>query len=145
MNLIFRYRSHLGSMYIGMQHLQQSNVLLAQKYFTGCLAICDTDPVLLNEVAVMHFNLTEYDEALDFLNRALKKLEFTQRKNIIWETAWLNLAHTYRKLGYVTAFLRFVLVAMKPMLVSSAMLFSNLNNLKFLHPKETTTRPKSTF
>ncbi|KAF9217676.1 anaphase promoting complex subunit cdc16 [Podila verticillata] len=91
--------SHLGSMYIGMQHLQQSNVLLAQKYFTGCLAICDTDPVLLNEVAVMHFNLTEYDEALDFLNRALKKLEFTQRKNIIWETAWLNLAHTYRKLG----------------------------------------------
>ncbi|KAG0354485.1 anaphase promoting complex subunit cdc16 [Podila minutissima] len=91
--------SHLGSMYIGMQHLQQNNVLLAQKYFTGCLTICDTDPVLLNEVAVMNFNLGQYDEALDFLHRALKKLEFTQRKNIIWETAWLNLAHTYRKLG----------------------------------------------
>ncbi|KAG0025965.1 anaphase promoting complex subunit cdc16 [Podila clonocystis] len=91
--------SHLGSMYIGMQHLQQNNVLLAQKYFTGCLTICDTDPVLLNEVAVMNFNLGQYDEALDYLHRALKKLEFTQRKNIIWETAWLNLAHTYRKLG----------------------------------------------
>ncbi|KAK3829181.1 MAG: anaphase-promoting complex subunit cut9 [Benniella sp.] len=91
--------SHLGSMYIGMQHLQQNNVLLAQKYFTSCLAICDTDPLLLNEIAVVHYNLGQYEEAVQSLLKVAEKLRRSQRKNTIWETTWLNLAHSYRKLG----------------------------------------------
>ncbi|KAI7823781.1 hypothetical protein BC939DRAFT_396927 [Gamsiella multidivaricata] len=91
--------SHLGSMYIGMQHLQQNNVILAQKYFTTCLSICDSDPLLLNEVAVVNYNLGQYEEAVKTLHKVIEKLKRSQRKNVIWETTWLNLAHAYRKLG----------------------------------------------
>ncbi|KAF9930582.1 anaphase promoting complex subunit cdc16, partial [Modicella reniformis] len=91
--------SHLGSMYIGMQHLQQNNVLLAQKYLTTCLTICDSDPLLLNEIAVVHYNFGQYEEAVQSLLKVIDKLQRSQRKNIIWETTWLNLAHSYRKLG----------------------------------------------
>ncbi|KAG0225935.1 anaphase promoting complex subunit cdc16 [Mortierella sp. GBA43] len=91
--------SHLGSMYIGMQHLQQNNVVLAEKYLTGCLTICDSDPLLLNEVAVVHYNQGRYEEAVEALVRVIQKLERSHRKNVIWETTWLNLGHAYRKLG----------------------------------------------
>ncbi|KAF9133931.1 anaphase promoting complex subunit cdc16 [Mortierella sp. 14UC] len=91
--------SHLGPMYIGMQHLQQNNAALAEKYFDSCLTICDSDPLLLNEMGVMYYQLGRYDEAISSLNKVVQKLEHSQRKNIIWETTWLNLAHAYRKLG----------------------------------------------
>ncbi|KAF9906594.1 anaphase promoting complex subunit cdc16 [Linnemannia zychae] len=91
--------SHLGPMYIGMQHLQQNNAALAEKYFDSCLTICDSDPLLLNEMGVMYYQLGRYDEAISSLNKVVKKLEHSQRKNIIWETTWLNLAHAYRKQG----------------------------------------------
>ncbi|KAF9994084.1 anaphase promoting complex subunit cdc16, partial [Entomortierella chlamydospora] len=91
--------SHLGPMYIGMQHLQQNNVLMAQKYLTFSLNICDSDPLLLNEIGVVHYNLAQYDEAVKSFHKVIEKLQRSQRKNVIWETAWLNLAHSYRKLG----------------------------------------------
>ncbi|KAK5822057.1 hypothetical protein F5H01DRAFT_403927 [Linnemannia elongata] len=91
--------SHLGPMYIGMQHLQQNNAALAEKYFDACLTICDSDPLLLNEMGVMYYQLGRYDEAITSLHKVVKKLEHSQRKNVIWETTWLNLAHAYRKQG----------------------------------------------
>ncbi|KAG0323650.1 anaphase promoting complex subunit cdc16 [Dissophora globulifera] len=91
--------SHLGSMYIGMQHLQQNNIDLAQNYLTNSLSICDSDPLLLNEIAVVHYSLGQYDEAVRFLHKVIEKMQRSQRKNVIWETTWLNLAHSYRKLG----------------------------------------------
>ncbi|KAG0266487.1 anaphase promoting complex subunit cdc16 [Mortierella polycephala] len=90
--------SHLGAMYLGMQHLQQNNVLLAQKYLTSCLTICDSDPLLLNELGVMYYNMGQYEEAVQSFLKVIEKLQRSQRKNVIWETTWLNLAHAYRKL-----------------------------------------------
>lgn len=97
--LLWNFRSHLGPMYIGMQHLQQNNAALAEKYFDACLTICDSDPLLLNEMGVMYYQLGRYDEAITSLHKVVKKLEHSQRKNVIWETTWLNLAHAYRKQG----------------------------------------------
>ncbi|KAK3826712.1 MAG: hypothetical protein J3R72DRAFT_374447 [Linnemannia gamsii] len=91
--------SHLGPMYIGMQHLQQNNAALAEKYFDSCLTICDSDPLLLNEMGVMYYQLGRYDEAITSLHKVVQKLEHSQRKNVIWETTWLNLGHAYRKQG----------------------------------------------
>ncbi|CAO3571075.1 unnamed protein product [Mortierella alpina] len=94
--------SHLGSLYLGMQHLQQNNVPLAQKYLMSCLVICDSDPLLLNEIGVMYYNLGQYDDAVQYLLKVVEKLERSQRKNIIWETTFLNLAHAYRRLKKYT-------------------------------------------
>ncbi|KAG9069040.1 anaphase promoting complex subunit cdc16 [Linnemannia hyalina] len=81
------------------KHLQQNNAALAEKYFDACLTICDSDPLLLNEMGVMYYQLGRYDEAITSLHKVVKKLEHSQRKNVIWETTWLNLAHAYRKQG----------------------------------------------
>ncbi|KAG0219258.1 anaphase promoting complex subunit cdc16 [Mortierella sp. NVP41] len=101
--------SHLGPMYIGMQHLQQNNAALAEKYFDACLTICDSDPLLLNEMGVMYYQLGRYDEAIRSLHKVVEKLEHSQRKNVIWETTWLNLAHAYRKQGNYTEAERYFL------------------------------------
>ncbi|KAG0259048.1 anaphase promoting complex subunit cdc16, partial [Linnemannia exigua] len=73
--------SHLGPMYIGMQHLQQNNAALAEKYFDSCLTICDSDPLLLNEMGVMYYQLGRYNEAIISLHKVVQKLEHSQRKN----------------------------------------------------------------
>ena len=64
----------------------------------SCLVICDSDPLLLNEIGVMYYNLGQYDDAVHYLLKVVEKLERSQRKNIIWETTFLNLAHAYRRL-----------------------------------------------
>ncbi|KAF9204185.1 anaphase promoting complex subunit cdc16 [Haplosporangium sp. Z 27] len=91
--------SHLGHLYIGMQHLQQNNMMVAQQYLTFSLTICDSDPLLLNEIGVLHYNLGQFDDAVKSFHKVIEKLRRSQRKNVIWETTWLNLAHSYRKLG----------------------------------------------
>ncbi|KAG0249309.1 Cell division cycle protein 16, partial [Actinomortierella ambigua] len=77
-----------------MQHFQQNNTLQAQKYLMSCLLLCDKDPSLLNELGVMRYNLARY------FDKVVHMLEWSQRKNVIWETTWLNLGHAHRKLGH---------------------------------------------
>ncbi|KAG0323648.1 anaphase promoting complex subunit cdc16 [Dissophora globulifera] len=43
--------------------------------------------------------LEQHDEAIKFLHKVVEKMQRSQRKNVIWETTWLNLVHSYRKLG----------------------------------------------
>jgi len=47
-------------MFIGMQHLQISNNQLAEGFLTVAYGICDSDPILLNELGVLYYNKKEY-------------------------------------------------------------------------------------
>ncbi|KAF9114530.1 anaphase promoting complex subunit cdc16 [Mortierella sp. AM989] len=67
--------SHLGPLYLGMQHLQQNNTMVAQEYFVACLSICDSDPLLLNEIGVVHYNLAQYDDAVKSFHKVIEKLQ----------------------------------------------------------------------
>lgn len=43
-----------------MEHLQLSASNLAEEYFLAAKAINDSDPLLLNELGVVHYNKEEY-------------------------------------------------------------------------------------
>lgn len=52
---LVRARSHLPVMFIGMQYLQLSNIKAAYEYLEASYAICQTDPLILNEMGVVNY------------------------------------------------------------------------------------------
>jgi len=50
------YRSHLPLMFVGMEHILLSNYGLADEALDAAYTMCDGDPLLINERAVMAYN-----------------------------------------------------------------------------------------
>ena len=53
-------RSHLPLMFIGMEHIVLSNYSQADESLDAANAMCDGDPLLINERGVMAFNHGRY-------------------------------------------------------------------------------------
>ncbi|KAF9580813.1 anaphase promoting complex subunit cdc16 [Lunasporangiospora selenospora] len=66
--------SHLVPMYLGMEHLRQNSLLLAKRYLASSLTICDSDPLLLNELGVLYFDMDEYQTSIKYFKRLIAKL-----------------------------------------------------------------------
>ena len=56
-------RSHLPFLYIGMEHLRMFNFPLAEEYLDAAFSMCDSDPLLLNELGVLAYHLEKYVSA----------------------------------------------------------------------------------
>lgn len=108
---------HLPALFLGMEYLQVNNLALAGEYFGMAESICDTDPLLYNEQGVLAFyneryvprilhfsSLTlnhpgyRYDEAVDYLEKAISLATHVQGTDAVWATTYLNLGQAYRKL-----------------------------------------------
>ena len=48
-------RSHLPQLFIGMEHIQLSNMQLAESHLAASVALCDSDPILFNELGVVAY------------------------------------------------------------------------------------------
>ncbi|KAI9282838.1 hypothetical protein BC943DRAFT_108194 [Umbelopsis sp. AD052] len=91
--------SHLPLMYLGMQYMDENIMEVAYDYLQQSLALCDNDPFLLNELAVYHYSMHEYEQALEYLEKAEELAKGHQsEKGIIWEKLWCNFGHVHRKL-----------------------------------------------
>ena len=51
--------SHLPLLFVAMEHIRLSNLSLADEALFAAHSICDTDPLLLNEMGVMAFTRGE--------------------------------------------------------------------------------------
>ncbi|KAI0255073.1 TPR-like protein [Lactifluus subvellereus] len=91
--------SHLPLMFIGMEHIVLSNYAQADESLTAANAMCDGDPLLINERGVMAFNHGRYADAVDMFRSALAIAQVTQTSQASWATTWLNLGTSLRKLG----------------------------------------------
>lgn len=105
--------THLPQLFLGMQELALDNLVIAREYLTAAYALCDRDPLLLNEIgvccykeeqwesAIRHFELAlrivEDDVEEDF-NSALSQYQHPRQQH--YETR-LNLAHALRKAGRI--------------------------------------------
>lgn len=56
---MYQFRSHLPYMYIGVQYMEQGNMVDSFKYLTKSMERCDSDPVLYIEFGVYHYNVEE--------------------------------------------------------------------------------------
>lgn len=108
---------HLPALFLGMEYLQVNNLALAGEYFGMARSICDTDPLLYNEQGVLAFHnercagrllishllsqthgCRRYDEAAEYLEKAISLATHVQGTDAVWATAYLNLGQAYRKL-----------------------------------------------
>lgn len=55
----FFYRSHLSLLYVGMENLAVSKIDYAGEALTAAYHMCDSDPLLINELAVMAYHRKE--------------------------------------------------------------------------------------
>lgn len=90
--------SHLPLTFIGMEHIVLSNYPQADEALNAANAMCDGDPLLINERGVMAFNHGRYDDAVEMFRSALDIAEVTQTSQASWATTWLNLGTSLRKL-----------------------------------------------
>jgi anaphase-promoting complex subunit 6 len=106
-------------MFIGMEHIVLSNYGQADEALDAANAMCDGDPLLINERGVMAFNhgryLSQvprpivpcsdkkighrYADAVTMFKSALEIAQVTQTSQGSWATTWLNLGTSLRRLG----------------------------------------------
>ncbi|RIB15540.1 hypothetical protein C2G38_2192141 [Gigaspora rosea] len=66
---------HLPTLFIGMQHLQAKNLLSAEEYLLTSSQICESDPLVLNELGVLYFQkLNELDIAESYFQKVVSML-----------------------------------------------------------------------
>ncbi|KAF9027129.1 TPR-like protein [Hymenopellis radicata] len=90
--------SHLPLMFIGMEQLKLSNLRLAGEALSAAYSMCDSDPLLINEMGVMAFSQGKYDDATGLFQKALGLAEVTQSSRSNWSSTYLNLGTSCRKL-----------------------------------------------
>lgn len=89
--------THLPQLFLGMQNLQLNNLSLAREYLKTAYDLCETDPLLLNELGVVHYNENHLPESIDFFRRALRiSLHNAAEPDALISTR-INLAHALRK------------------------------------------------
>jgi anaphase-promoting complex subunit 6 len=89
--------THLPQLFLGMQNLQLNNLSLSKEYLKAAFDLCETDPLLLNEMAVVYYHEGHYSDAIQFFNRALTISEQNNADPDSSLPTRINLAHALRK------------------------------------------------
>jgi len=100
--------THLPQLFLGMQNLCLGNTSLAREYFNTAYQMCNTDPLLLNDLGVTNYQEGHLDEAIRCFELALKYAEDIGSHAGAWLQTRSNLAHAYRRSGrYMEALAEF--------------------------------------
>lgn len=91
--------THLPQLFLGMQNLQLNNIPLAREYLDTAYRLCETDPLLLNEMGVIAFHSTELAAAINLFQRALAYSQQTEADPDSTIPTRINLAHALRRNG----------------------------------------------
>lgn len=89
--------THLPNMFLGMQHLQMNNVNLAEEYLLASYQICNTDPLLLNELGVINYHKNSLQRSEAYLQEALGAAKYLNSDSKTWISIHTNLGHVYRR------------------------------------------------
>lgn len=89
--------THLPQLFLGMQNLQLNNMTLAQEYLNAAHQLCQTDPLLLNELGVVFYHLDRLDLAIRLFLQALNIAREIDSDPRAWIATRANLGHAYRR------------------------------------------------
>ncbi|UZJ51986.1 hypothetical protein CBS101457_001306 [Exobasidium rhododendri] len=90
--------NHLIKLFIGMEHLNQANLSLAEIYLQGSAQLWEEDPLSRNERGVVQYYKGNYEEAISLFQGALQAAKDVQQPQATWSTTHLNLGFAYRRL-----------------------------------------------
>lgn len=91
--------SHLPQLFLGMQHLQLGNLSVAREYLNTAYTLCQTDPLVLNEMGAVAYNTSDLASAIDFFRRALDHAAQNQSDPSQSMVFRINLAMSLRRHG----------------------------------------------
>lgn len=89
--------THLPNLFLGMQHLQMNNLNLAEEYLLASYNICNSDPLLLNELGVICFHKNALEKAEAYFQEALAAARHLNSDSKTWISIHANLGHVYRR------------------------------------------------
>lgn len=89
--------THLPNLFLGMQHLQMNNLSLSEEYLSASYQICNSDPLLLNELGVINFHKSNLVKAEMFFQEALGAAKYLNSDSKTWISIHANLGHVYRR------------------------------------------------
>ncbi|KAF1928407.1 anaphase-promoting complex subunit Cut9 [Didymella exigua CBS 183.55] len=64
--------THLPQLFLGMQNLQLGNLSLAREYLNTAYSLCQTDPLVLNEMGLVAYNTHDAASAIHLFRRSLE-------------------------------------------------------------------------
>lgn len=91
--------NHFPNLFLGMQHVAMKSYNLAEEYFLASYEICNTDPLLLNELGVVHYYKKSYNQAEACFREALSAAKYINSDSKSWISIHVNLGHVYRVAG----------------------------------------------
>lgn len=89
--------THLPQLFLGMQEIALGNLGIAREYLTAAYALCESDPLLINEIGVVAYMEDNYDSAIRHFLLALEIATNNQSPPGQYTSTRLNLAHALRK------------------------------------------------
>ncbi|KAM9910304.1 hypothetical protein OXX69_004625 [Metschnikowia pulcherrima] len=89
--------THLPNLFLGMQHLQMNSINLAEEYLLASYQICNTDPLLLNEMGVIHYHKNSLQKAEALFQEALGAAKYLNSDSKTWISIHSNLGHVFRR------------------------------------------------
>jgi anaphase-promoting complex subunit 6 len=98
--------THLPSLFLGMQNLQLGNLRLAREYLKCAWDLCQTDPLLLNELGIVYYHEDKLEDAIRAFQSALAmassqtgSTDQSHSEPQTWVATRANLAHAFRRFG----------------------------------------------
>ena len=89
--------THLPQLFLGMQQLALNNMKIAQEHLSAAKQLCNTDPLLLNEIGVVMYHSDKLSESIQFFQRALAIATEIESDPRAWIATRANLGHAYRR------------------------------------------------
>ncbi|KAF2685106.1 anaphase-promoting complex subunit Cut9 [Lentithecium fluviatile CBS 122367] len=91
--------THLPQLFLGMQNLQLNNLALAHEYLNTAYELCETDPLLLNEMGVVFYHEDRMIDAVGMFRHALAISDKNGADPDAWLPTRMNLGHALRRNG----------------------------------------------
>ena len=91
--------THLPQLFLGMQNLLLNNLRIATEYLQSAYKLCDSDPLVLNELGVAMYHGDNLPAAIHYFDEALEIAKRVEAEPGAWLATRANLGHAFRRLG----------------------------------------------
>ena len=92
--------SHVPLLCTGMEYLRTNNMELSKTYFQQALKMNQNDPLIYNELGVVHYKNGQWEEAKKNFETVLSLCSHLPSTLMLtWEATYCNLGHCCRKLN----------------------------------------------
>ena len=98
--------THLPQLFLGMQNLALNNMKLAQQFLSTANELCQTDPLVLNEMGVVMYHGDHLSESIRYFESALAIATEIESDPRTWIATRANLGHAHRRRGEWTLALK---------------------------------------